>query len=118
MGVNSLPKTVTRQRRGCGLNPGPSAPESSTLTTQLPSHPRTHGTGISRGVRHLSSLVLNEVSRLTDLQLSCHHDDVALHCVVSVAVGKHQTHVLGKLARRMILTGVKLTLHRHTDTNM
>ena len=35
MGVNSLPKTVTRQRRDCDLNPGPSAPESSTL----PSHP-------------------------------------------------------------------------------
>ena len=32
MGVNSLPKTVTRQRRDCDLNPGPSAPESSTLT--------------------------------------------------------------------------------------
>jgi len=31
MGVNSLP----RQRRDCDLNPGPSAPESSTLTTQL-----------------------------------------------------------------------------------
>jgi len=40
MGVNSLPKTVTRQRRACDLNPGPSAPESSTLTTRLPSHPR------------------------------------------------------------------------------
>jgi len=38
MGVNSLPKTVTRQRRGCDLNPGPTAPESSTLTTRLPSH--------------------------------------------------------------------------------
>jgi len=37
MGVNSLPKTVTRQRRGCDLNPGPSAPESTTLTTRLPS---------------------------------------------------------------------------------
>ena len=36
--VNSLPKTVTRQRRGCDLNPGPSVPESSTLTTRLPSH--------------------------------------------------------------------------------
>jgi len=35
MGVNSLPKTVTRQRRGCDMNPGPSAPESSTLTTRL-----------------------------------------------------------------------------------
>ena len=38
MGVNSLPRTVTRQRRSCDLNPGPSAPESSTLTTRLPSH--------------------------------------------------------------------------------
>ena len=33
MGVNN--KTVTRQRRGCDLKPGPSAPESSTLTTRL-----------------------------------------------------------------------------------
>ena len=40
MDVDSLPKTVTRQRRGCDLNPGRSAPESSTLTTRLPSHPR------------------------------------------------------------------------------
>jgi len=39
MGVNSLPKTVTRQRRGCDLYPGPTAPESSTQTTRLPSHP-------------------------------------------------------------------------------
>jgi len=39
MGVNSLPKAVTRQRRGCDLDPGPSAPESSTLTTRLRSHP-------------------------------------------------------------------------------
>jgi len=38
MGVNSLPKTVTRQRRDCDLNPSASAPESSTLTTRLPSH--------------------------------------------------------------------------------
>ena len=36
--MNSLPKTVTQQRRDCDLNPSPSAPESSTLTTRLPSH--------------------------------------------------------------------------------
>ena len=41
MCVSSLPKTVTRQRRGCDLNQGPSAPESSTLTTRLPCHPET-----------------------------------------------------------------------------
>ena len=39
MGVNTLLKAVTRQRRDCDLNPGPSAPESSTLTTRLLSHP-------------------------------------------------------------------------------
>jgi len=33
--VNSLPKTVTRQRLGCDLNPCPSAPESSTVTSRL-----------------------------------------------------------------------------------
>ena len=41
MGVNSLPKIVTRQRRGCDLNPGPSAPESGTLTTRLPRYPHS-----------------------------------------------------------------------------
>ena len=33
--MNSLPKTITRLHRGGDLSPGPSAPESSTLTTQL-----------------------------------------------------------------------------------
>ena len=37
--MNSLRKTDTRQRRDCDLNPGPSAPESSTLATLLPSQP-------------------------------------------------------------------------------
>ena len=31
MDLNSLPKTVTRQRRGCDFDPGLSVPESSTL---------------------------------------------------------------------------------------
>ena len=35
MRVNSLPKTVTWQLRGCDMNPGPYVPESITLTTQL-----------------------------------------------------------------------------------
>ena len=39
MGVNSLPKAVTRQGRDCDLKPDPTAPESSTLTTRLPSYP-------------------------------------------------------------------------------
>jgi len=39
--VNNLPKTVRQQRRDCDLNPGPSALESSMLTTWLPSHNAT-----------------------------------------------------------------------------
>jgi len=46
MGVSSLPKTVTRQRRDCGLKP-----ESSKLTTRLPSHPEAH-------INHLNHLFL------------------------------------------------------------
>ena len=45
MGVNSLPKTVTRHRDR-DLNPGPSAPESSTQTTRLPSHPQNDMKGL------------------------------------------------------------------------
>jgi len=54
MGVNSLPKTVTRQRRGCYLNPGSSAPESSMLTTQLPSHPWRKLVGLKPAQLYLS----------------------------------------------------------------
>ena len=42
MGVNSLPKTFTRKHCDCDLNPGPSAPESSTLTTRLLSRPGSY----------------------------------------------------------------------------
>ena len=43
MGVNSLPKTVTQQRRDCDLNPGPTVPESSmlTLSNQATQRPQT-----------------------------------------------------------------------------
>ena len=40
-GCEQFAKNVTRQRRGCDLNAGHSAPESSTLTTRLPSHQRS-----------------------------------------------------------------------------
>jgi len=35
--VNSLPKTVTRQRHDCDLNLGPTAPELTTRPTKPPS---------------------------------------------------------------------------------
>ena len=40
MDVSSLPKTVTRQRGGCDLNPGLlRLSPAGTLATRLPSHP-------------------------------------------------------------------------------
>ena len=46
--MNSLPKT------GCDLNPGPTAPESSTLTTRLLSHPET----VSKRVKSCQEYVI------------------------------------------------------------
>ena len=51
MGVNSLAKTVARQRRDYDLNLGPSALESSTLTTRLPSHPMTKITNLKTSIQ-------------------------------------------------------------------
>ena len=55
--MNSLPKTVTRHRRGCDLNPGLSAPESSTLTTRLPSHPTSTNEGQGAVIFHENELL-------------------------------------------------------------
>jgi len=41
MGVNSLPKTVTRQRRGCDLNLDPSAPEYQHANHSATEPPQT-----------------------------------------------------------------------------
>ena len=60
MGVNSLPKTVSRQRRGCDLNPGPSATEFSTLTTRLPSHPNTDGYIIYYAYTSVQSVITSD----------------------------------------------------------
>ena len=54
--MNSLPQTVTRQRRDCDLNPGPTAPESSTLTTRLPIHPRLPVSGEIHPVNFCASV--------------------------------------------------------------
>ena len=93
MGVNSLPKTVTRQRHDCDLNPGPSAPESSTLTTRLPSHPITqqqpanHVTAtnwrrdvVVSGVRRMNKLDQRQARELTcymrSYSVTCHPAEV------------------------------------------
>jgi len=70
MGVNSLPKTVTRQRRGCDLDPGPSAPESSTLTTRLPSHRRSFADRIgpmSHRDQNRATKSRNKIARVTSV---------------------------------------------------
>ena len=54
MGVNSLPKIVTRQRCGCDLNPGPYVAGSSTLTTRLPCHPYTRAVCLSVTLQNLT----------------------------------------------------------------
>ena len=77
MGVNSLPETVILQQRGCDLNPGPSAPESKTLNTRLPSHPavvqmycpRPQQQRQSRLVTHISC---SESHYTTQRVLYCH----------------------------------------------
>jgi len=70
MDVNSLPKTVTRQRRGCDLNPGPFAPESSTLTTRLPSHPEVHAHKRDISVLKSEQRQTKEYSALTVVRFS------------------------------------------------
>jgi len=74
MGVNSLPKTVTRQRRDCDSNPFSSEPESGTLTTRPPSHPgmmhpqeSPPKRGLHNAVRGRDRLMLNCVSSHTEL---------------------------------------------------
>ena len=66
--VNSLLKTLTRQRRDCDLNPGPSATESSVLTTWLPSHPLLlrccHEVCYERALIMLSGVEATQWSRL------------------------------------------------------
>ena len=66
--MNSLPKTVTRQRHGCDLNPGPSASESSTLITRLPNSIDCSRIAISVCIRFMSVCMFvryqNQLSRI------------------------------------------------------
>ena len=76
--MNTLPKTVTQQRRGCNLNPGPSESESSMLTTGLPSHPlHTEFNYILKDVglscffrnNHILQLVLSEINGAPEMDM-------------------------------------------------
>ena len=99
MGVNSFPKTVTRQRRGCNLNPGPSAPESSTLTTRLQSHPLNKWRRLTSSQLHLYSATdrgtRNIVMSVSVCPRSYLRNDISdLHeifCPLPVAVARSST---------------------------
>ena len=85
--MNSLPKTVTRQRRDRDSNPGPSAPESSTLTTRLPSH--------------LPCIVA--VKRLSSSSSLLRHKFIGLEVVSATAGGRTDTlTAAGEVRRRRL----------------
>jgi len=87
MGVNSLPKTVTRQHRECDLNPGPSAPQSSTLTTRLPSH-HCLKPGNNRDVRNVPLAYSEHISPENDYAAS----DYSVHFVILHSNRKQINH--------------------------
>jgi len=101
MGVNSLPKTVTRQRRACDLNPGPSAPESSTLTTRLPSHVyvslQVGRTNQRTGVTSVEQSVATGVSRQRAYRL--------------------MTAVIATIPRRIIIIIIIVTVSYQVDSD-
>ena len=67
MGASSL-QSVTRQRRDCNLNRGPSAPESSMLTTRLLSHPpHCEVWGISNFISYVAAMMQPLLSVLWQL---------------------------------------------------
>ena len=76
--MNNLPKTVTRQRRDCDLNLGPSAPESSTLTTRLPSHRFYTVTMRVYRCRFCVSCVFPQLPWVNSISLRCAHLMAAL----------------------------------------
>jgi len=70
MGVNSLPKTVTRQRRDCDLNPRPFAPKSSTLihsADELPKQCRP--TEFARKIAKIPLIAQQNFARLANTLL-------------------------------------------------
>ena len=83
MRVNSLPKTVNRQRRGCDLNPGRTAPESSTLTSRLPRHPRLFSHRVFICVPSCANFLINKKINKYKSAISQH----SLHLLLPLFVG-------------------------------
>ena len=102
---NSL-RTVTRQRRDFDLNPGPSAPESSTLTTRLPSHPTN---------QQPNGKCLSNADYVMDGKCRCEH---CTHSIVYITERDGQSPTVagerrlnnGASSRRRLLRGGPLPL--------
>jgi len=109
--VNSLPKTVTQQRRGCDLNPGPTVPESSTPTTRLPSngHGRTVKVKTEAVPAGLAGRSLDTESARSEL-VECASVDEGLATAL-----RHRTSAMwacGPLARAARVSPVRLAVRQ------
>jgi len=89
MGVNNLRKTVTRQRRDCDLNPGPSAPEHANHSATEPP-----GSGLRAHCKLLQNLLGAKFGEAVApgppyiRPRSVHSSPVQLGCV-NALIGKH-----------------------------
>ena len=101
--MNSLLKTVTRQRHDCDLNPDPSEPESSTLTTRLPSHPIPCYEEIPISTK-IRVLPCENLSKNLDLE------NVQNSSMVELADHRRSTH-------RIAVVHTQLHTHTHTHTH-
>ena len=93
MGVNSLPKTVTRQRRDCDLNAGRSASEYSTLTTRLPSH--------------------NAVTQLIDLQTKSTNERIPEHGIRNSIYVANTAGLIRAVRTTDVHRSVRLSQHKY-----
>jgi len=88
--VNSFPESVTRHRRGGDFNPGPSAPESSMLTTRLPSHPC-----IAHVLIGTDRIVMRVSVRLSVRQSVCPNDRPPHSAAAGLLLGARRTKDIG-----------------------
>ena len=110
--MNSWPKT------GCDLNPGPTAPESSTLTTRLLSHPETVSKRVKSCQEYVILRFLIVLRRALSLYFSCIYriiyyrsvqaayryvNDCNPHLLSTAAADMHSSHQLTCWRRRPVI---------------
>ena len=101
VGVNNLPKVVTRQRRGRELNSQPASCKSSALATRLPSHlvhTSTHSVHTDIHAHTFTPLCIHEVYN---------------YCAMS----GNYSHVIFYSAASVRQTNIKYTIKKYNLTN-